>query len=49
MTADIQAMPDGEAKTAATTELQMAEDKMANKDMKGCKSHLYNAMEATEE
>jgi hypothetical protein len=48
MTADIQAMPEGEAKTTAMTELQMAEDMMANKDMKACKAHLYNAMEATE-
>ena len=48
MTADIQAMPEGEAKTMAMTELQMAQDMLANKDMKACKAHLYNAMEATE-
>ena len=48
MTADIQAMGDGEAKATAMKEMQMAEDMMANKDMKGCMAHMHNAMEATE-
>ena len=48
MNADIQAMNDGEAKTTAMKEMQMAEDMMAKKDMKGCMTHMHNAMEATE-
>jgi hypothetical protein len=47
--ADIQAMDDGEAKTKAMKEMQMAEQMMAKKDMEGCVTHLHNAMEATEE
>ena len=48
MNADIQAMGDGEAKTTAMKEMQMAEDMMAKKDMKACATHMHNAMEATE-
>jgi len=48
MNADIQSMNDGEAKTTAMTEMKMAEEMMANKDMKACKTLMYNAMEATE-
>ena len=48
MHADIQAMDDGEAKTTAMKEMQMAEDMMASKDMKGCAAHMHNAMEAME-
>jgi hypothetical protein len=48
MNADIQAMGDGGAKTTAMTEMQMAQDMMAKKDMKGCMTHMNNAMEATE-
>ena len=48
MNADIQTMNDGEAKTAAMKEMQMAEEMMAKKDMKACMAHMYNAMEATE-
>jgi hypothetical protein len=48
MHADIQAMDDGEAKTTALKEMQMAEDMMAKKDMKACATHMHNAMEATE-
>ena len=48
MNADIQAMPDGEAKTTATKEMQMAEQMMANHDMDGCETHMDNATEATE-
>jgi hypothetical protein len=33
MNADIQAMPDGEAKTTAMKEIQMAEDMMTKKDL----------------
>jgi hypothetical protein len=47
--ADIQAMPDGEAKTQATHEMDMAEAMMSKKDMEGCASHMHNAMEAVEE
>ena len=48
MHADIQSMDDGEAKTTAMKEMQMAEDMMAKKDMKACATHTHNAMEATE-
>ena len=48
MHADIQAMNDGEAKTTAMKEMQLAEDMMAKKDMKACADHMHNAMEATE-
>jgi hypothetical protein len=48
MNADIQAMPDGEAKTTAMKEMKMAEEMMAKKDMEGCATHMDNAMEATE-
>ena len=33
---DIQAMDDGEAKTTASKEMEMAEDMMTKKDMKAC-------------
>ena len=49
MYADIQSMPDGEAKTAALAEMKMADEAMANKDVKGCTTHMLNAMGATEE
>lgn len=48
MKADIQAMPNGEAKTTAMKEMQMAEQMMAKHDMGGCETHMDNAMEATE-
>jgi hypothetical protein len=48
MNADIQAMPDGEAKTIATREMQTAEQMMAKHDVDGCETHMHNAMEATE-
>jgi hypothetical protein len=48
MNADIQAMADGEAKTTAMKEMQMAEDMMAKKDMGGCETHMDNAVDATE-
>ncbi|MBK5197512.1 MAG: hypothetical protein JJE37_04445 [Methyloceanibacter sp.] len=48
MNADVQAMGDGEAKTTAVKEMQLAQDMMAKKDMKGCMTHMDNAMEATE-
>jgi hypothetical protein len=47
--ADIQAMPDGAAKTKAVQEMQLAEEMMAKKDMKACVAHIHNAMEAMEE
>ena len=46
--ADIQAMGDGEAKTTATKEMEVAQQMMAKNDMEGCKSHVHSAMEATE-
>lgn len=46
--ADIQAMRDGEAKTAAMKEMQMAKQMMAAHDMRGCETHMDNAMEAVE-
>lgn len=48
MNADIQAMKDGEDKTTAMKEMQMAQDMMAKQDMKGCMAHMQDAMEATE-
>lgn len=48
MNADIQAMKDGEDKTTAIKEMQMAEDMMAKNDTKGCMAHMHDAMEATE-
>lgn len=48
MKADVQAMPDGKAKTTAAKEMQSAQDMMQKKDMKACMAHLNNAMEATE-
>jgi hypothetical protein len=48
MNADIQAMKDGEDKTTAMKEMQMAQDMMAKEDMKGCMAHMHDAMEATE-
>jgi hypothetical protein len=46
--ADIQSMNDGEAKTTAMKEMDMAQEMMAKKDMQGCMAHMHNAMEATE-
>ena len=48
MKADIQAMPNGEAKTTAMKEMQMSEQMMAKHDMGGCETHMDRAMEATE-
>lgn len=47
--ADIQAMPDGEARATATKEMQMAEEMIAEHDMEGCMAHMHKAMEAIEE
>ena len=47
--ADIQAMGEGEAKTAATKEMEAAQQSMAKSDVEGCKSHIHSAMEATEQ
>ena len=46
--ADIQAMGEGEARTAATKEVEAAQQMMAKNDIEGCKSHIHSAMEATE-
>jgi hypothetical protein len=48
MNADIQAMPDGEAKKMARKEMQMAEEALAKHDMGGCETHMDDAMEAME-
>ena len=48
MNADIQSMQDGEARTAAMKEMQMAAAMMASKDMKSCEAHMHGAMEAME-
>ena len=48
MNADIQSMNDGEAKTTAMKEMKMAEEMMANKDMKACMTHMHNATGAVE-
>ena len=47
--ADIQAMGEGEAKAAATKEMEAAQQLMAKNDVEGCKSHIHSAMEATEQ
>ena len=49
LSADIQAMGEGEAKTTAAKELEAAQQSMAKNDMDGCKSHIHSAMEATEQ
>jgi hypothetical protein len=41
-------MAEGEAKTAATKEMEAAQQMMAKNDVEGCKSHIHSAMEATE-
>ena len=46
--ADVQAMPNGEAKKMAANEMKAAEEMMQKKDLKACVAHLQNAMEATE-
>ncbi len=46
---DIQEMDEGDAKTRAMKEMQLAEEMMAKKDMDGCTAHLHKAMEAMEE
>ena len=46
--ADIQAMGEGEAKTAAAREMEAAQQMMAKNDIEACKSPIHSAMEATE-
>jgi len=41
-------MSAGEAKTAATKEMEAAQQLIAKNDVEGCKSHIHSAMEATE-
>jgi hypothetical protein len=48
LTADIQAMGEGEAKATATKELEAAQEMMAKNNTEGCKIHIHSAMEATE-
>jgi len=47
--ADIQAMPDGQAKTTATKEMEMAKVMMGQKNMEVCNDHMHRAIEAIEE
>jgi len=47
--ADIQSMPDGQAKTTATKELEMAEEMMDQKNMETCEDHMHRAIESIEE
>jgi hypothetical protein len=49
MQADIQAMRDGEAKTKAMKEMDIAKGMMVEGDMDACMIHMHNAMEAIEE
>jgi len=49
MKADIQSMPDGEAKANAKKEMDMAEQMMINKDMESCGVHMDSATKAMEE
>jgi hypothetical protein len=44
MKTGVMAMQDGEKKTMAMNEMKMAEDMMMKKDMKGCMTHMDNAM-----
>jgi|NGEPerStandDraft_5_1074534.scaffolds.fasta_scaffold85725_2 hypothetical protein len=46
--ADIQAMGDGDAKAAASKELGMAEEMLAENNLKTCLNHMHNTMEAIE-
>ena len=48
MNADVQSMDDGNAKTTALKEMEIAEQMMANNDAKGCEAHMHKAMEAME-
>jgi|SRR3990172_7272626 len=48
MNADVQAMGDGEGKSTAMKEMEMAKGMMGKKDMEGCMTHMHNAMEAME-
>jgi len=48
MNADVQAMTEGEVKKTVMKEMQMAQEMMRKKDMKGCMAHMRNAMEAME-
>lgn len=48
MKMDVQAMNDGQAKTTATKEINLAEDMMKKKDVNACTTHLGKAMEAME-
>jgi hypothetical protein len=49
MDADIQSMPDGEAKTTAMKEMGMAKAMMGLKDMESCDAHMQNAIKAMDE
>ena len=42
--AEMDKLPGGEKKNRAMTELAMAKEMMAKKDVAGCKTHLNNAL-----
>jgi hypothetical protein len=46
MKSDVMGMAAGEKKDTAMKEMQMADDMMMKKDMKGCADHIGKAMEA---
>jgi hypothetical protein len=46
MKTDVMGMAAGEKKDMAMKEMQMADDMMMKKDMKGCADHMGNAMDA---
>lgn len=48
ITADIQSMSDGDSKTTAIKEIEMAEEMKAKNDLKACVTHVHNAREAIE-
>ena len=46
ISADVQAMQDGEAKREAMNHMKMAEEAKAEHDMEGCMSHMQAAIDA---
>ena len=48
MHGDIQAMSEGEAKTTAMKEMEIAKSMMDKNDMETCMKHMHKAMEAME-
>jgi hypothetical protein len=48
MNTKIEAMPDGESKTMAMKQMDMAKDSMSKQDMKECAMHMNDAMGSME-